>query len=154
MEKKGEFIRENDNGYKSNISVYRAKNCVDVNHNLNRHRDKARELLTSEEGQVHRGRRPIEPEAVFRQSNSNKGYDRFRHFNNDNTTDKVMMDFAIFAVSFNPEKLCRKIQNSGKEQAKTRNKPTFTGFILFCHPLNCKTGKNKILPQKYMPCAA
>lgn len=171
MEKKGEFIRESDNGYKSSISVYQARNCtgcplrclchkarenrtIDVNHNLNRHRDKTRELLTSEEGLVHRGRRPIEPEAVFGQSKSNKGYDRFRHFNNDNTTDKVMMDFAIFAVAFNLEKLYRKMQDNGKEQAKTKNKSTFTCFILFCHLLNRKVEKNRIPSQKDMPCAA
>ncbi|WP_313380450.1 IS1182 family transposase [Proteiniphilum saccharofermentans] len=171
MEKKGDIIRESDNGYKSSISLYHAKNCegcplrclchkakgnrtIDVNHNLNRHREKAREHLTSQEGLMHRSRRPIEPEAVFGQSKSNKGYDRFRHFNNDNTTDKVMMDFAIFAVAFNLEKLYRKMQDNGKEQAKTKNKSTFTCFILFCHLLNRKAEKNKIPSQKDMPCAA
>lgn len=86
---------------------------MEVNHNLNRLKDKARKYLTCEEGLMHRSRRPIEPEAVFGQSKCNKGYNRFRHFN-DNQTDRVMMDFAIFAVAFNLEKLHRKNKNTGK----------------------------------------
>ncbi|SFU64405.1 Transposase DDE domain-containing protein [Porphyromonadaceae bacterium KHP3R9] len=74
---------------------------MEVNHNLNRHKQKVRELLTSEEGFYHRSQRPIEPESVFGQTKSNKHYNRFRHFNKD----KVLMDFAIFAIAFNLGKL-------------------------------------------------
>ena len=67
-------------------------------------KQKARELLTSEEGIKHRGRRCIEPEAVFGQTKYNKAYKRFRHFGKD----KVNMDFAFFAIAFNIGKMCRK----------------------------------------------
>jgi hypothetical protein len=96
----------------------------------------------------------VEPEAVFGQSKSNKGYNRFRHFNNDNRMDKVLMDLAIFAVAFNLEKLYRKMQDNRKEQSKAKNKPTFTGFILFGYPRNREMEKNKIPIPNYMPHAA
>ena len=38
---------------------------IEVNHRNNELRAMARELLTSDEGLMHRSRRPIEPEAVF-----------------------------------------------------------------------------------------
>lgn len=118
MEKAGTTTRKSASGYVSNTSIYEAKNChgcplkclcnnakgnrrIEVNHNLNRHKQKARELLTSEEGRLHRSRRPIEPEAVFGQTKANKQYNRFRHFDKD----KVMMDFAIFAIAFNMGKM-------------------------------------------------
>ncbi|KAA6318962.1 hypothetical protein EZS27_031089 [termite gut metagenome] len=41
-----------------------------VNHNPNRHKEKVRKLLTSEEGLYHRSRRPIEPEGKQRQINN------------------------------------------------------------------------------------
>ena len=126
---------------------------MEVNHNLNRLRNKARERLTSEEGLMHRSRRPIEPEAVFGQSKSNKGYDRFRHFN-DEQTDRVMMDFAIFAVAFNLEKLHRKRQDAGKKQAKAKNNPFFTGFILFCQQENNRSVKIRTSAQHNMTYAA
>jgi hypothetical protein len=69
---------------------------IEINHNLNRHKEQVRKLLTSQEGLLYRSKRPIEPEAVFGQAKSNKAYNRFRHFNRDN--DKVKMDFAIFAL--------------------------------------------------------
>jgi hypothetical protein len=127
---------------------------IEVNHNLNRLRNKAREYLISREGLMHRSRRPIEPEAGCGQSKSNKGYDHFRHFNDENQTDRVMMDFAIFAVAFNLEKLYGKKQDSEKKQVKVKNKLSFTGFILICLRQNYKSEKIKISPQKHIPCAA
>jgi transposase len=133
MERTGTTIRKSASGYNSKISVYEAKNCqdcplrcmchnaktnrrIEINHNLNRHKQKVRELLTSEEGLLHRSRRPIEPEAVFGQTKSNKHYNRFRHFNKD----KVIMDFAIFAIAFNIEKMYRKSQKTGKNNRKSQ----------------------------------
>ena len=83
---------------------------IEINHNLNSHKNKARELLTSEEGLYHRSQRPIEPEAVFGQGKSNKAYNRFRHFGKD----LILMDYAIFATSFNLGKLCNKRQAMSK----------------------------------------
>ena len=82
---------------------------------------KARELLTSETGLKHRGRRCIEPEAVFGQVKSNMAYRRFRHFGKD----KVTMDFAFFAIAFNIKKLCSKI-------AKQTNNGIHPIFACFC----------------------
>jgi trehalose-phosphatase len=118
MNKIGKKRCKTDSGYTSTATIYEAKNCkgcplkclcsnakgnrrVEVNHNLNRHKQKARELLTCEEGIYHRSKRAIEPESVFGQTKSNKHYNRFRHFNKD----KVLMDFAIFAIAFNLGKL-------------------------------------------------
>ena len=82
----------------------RGNRIIEVNHQLQHYKQKARELLTSEEGIKHRGRRCIEPEAVFGQTKYNKAYKRFRHFGKD----KVNMDFAFFATAFNIGKMCRK----------------------------------------------
>ena len=71
-----------DAGYVSQVSVYRATRCkgcplrgrchkakgereIKVNHALNAYKEKIRTLLNSEEGIYHRGKRPVEPEAVF-----------------------------------------------------------------------------------------
>lgn len=82
----------------------RGNRIIEVNHQLQHYKQKARELLTSEEGIKHRGRRCIEPETVFGQTKYNKAYKRFRHFGKD----KVNMDFAFFAIAFNIGKMCRK----------------------------------------------
>ena len=113
------FVKTNDYGYESTITVYKAQNCtacslrgvcykaredqreIEVNHNLRRHKQIARENLTSEEGLIHRSRRPIEVEADFGQIKSNKHYNRFRHF----TQSKVEIDFAILAIAFNIRKI-------------------------------------------------
>ncbi|WP_289747639.1 IS1182 family transposase [uncultured Bacteroides sp.] len=120
-------------GYRSESARYRAQNCkgcplrclcykakgdrrtIEVNHRLNEYKRKARELLTSEEGLRHRGRRCIEPEAVFGQMKFNMAYRRFRHFGKD----KVSMDFAFFAIAFNLKKMCSKIEKQTKNGGNT-----------------------------------
>jgi len=112
-----------ENGYTTTIHRYEAQRCegcplrkqcttkvkgnrqLAVNHNLRRYKQKARELLNSEQGIEHRKRRSIEPEAVFGQMKFNKAYRRFRH----RGMDKVTMDFAIFAIAFNLQKLYRRL---------------------------------------------
>ena len=120
-------------GYRSENARYRAQNCkgcplrclcykakgdrrtIEVDHRLNEYKRKARELLTSEEGLKHRGRRCIEPEAVFGQMKFNMAYRRFRHFGKD----KVSMDFAFFAIAFNIKKMCSKIAKQTKNGGNT-----------------------------------
>ena len=114
MDKVGKRRKKTAGGNLSTTTVYEAKNCngcplkclcsnakgnrsIEVNHNLNCHKQKVRKLFTSEEGIYHRSQRSIEPESMFGQTKSNKHYNRFRHFNKD----KVLMDFAIFAIAFN-----------------------------------------------------
>ena len=109
-------------GYRTESAVYRAQRCegcplrwgcykkkrgdreIEVNHRLMEYKRKARERLTSERGQEHRSRRPIEPEAVFGQMKYNMQYKRFRHFGKD----KVTMDFAFFAIAFDIKKMAAK----------------------------------------------
>ena len=79
---------------------------IELNHRLRRYRQKAKELLCSEEGLKHRGQRCIEPEAVFGQMKNNMNYKRFRHFG----MDKVFMDFSFFAIAFNIKKMCAKME--------------------------------------------
>lgn len=128
MEHVGHRRTTSDNGYVSWIDTYAAQKCegcplrgqcfkskgnrvINVNHKLRKFKKKALELLTSEEGLRHRSRRPIEPEAVFGQMKTNKYYKRFRHAG----FAKVNMDFGIFAIAFNLQKLFR---NTNEELKK------------------------------------
>jgi len=84
MEKTGTTTttRKSDNEYISKISVYEAKSCqdcplkcmfhnaktnqrIEVNHNLNSHKQRTRELLTFQKDLLHRSRQPIVPKAIF-----------------------------------------------------------------------------------------
>ena len=153
MEKVGKGQRKSDSGYVSHTDIYEAKNCsgcslksrchsakgnrrIEVNYNLNRHKEAARRMLTSEEGIFHRRQRPIEPEAVFGQSKANKQYNRFRHFGKE----KVMMDFAIFAIAFNLLKMHRKKNQAAKKHQYIR----FYTYIFLFFFLNARNyGKDK-----------
>ena len=88
----------------------RGNRIIEVNHRLNQYKRQVRERLLSEEGVRHRGRRCIEPEAVFGQMKYNMAYRRFRHVGED----KVTMDFAFFAIAFNIKKMCAKLRKAGK----------------------------------------
>ena len=88
----------------------RGNRIIEVNHRLKQYKRQARERLSSEEGIKHRGRRCIEPEAVFGQMKYNMAYRRFRHVG----IDKVTMDFAFFAIAFNIKKMCAKLRKAGK----------------------------------------
>lgn len=133
MKKVGDTTRKTDSGYVSKISIYQAEYCngcplrclchksktnrrIEVNHNLNRHKQKVRELLTSPEGLYHRSQRPIEPEAVFGQTKYDKAYNRFRHFGQE----KVEADFALFATASNIGKLWRKINKQAEKEQKNQ----------------------------------
>ena len=127
-------------GYRSENARYRAQNCngcplrclcykakgdrrtIEVNHRLNGYKRKTRELLTSEEGLKHRGRRCVEPEAVFGQMKFNMAYRRFRHFGKD----KVTMDFAFFAIAFNIKKMCSKIAKQTQNGGNTHQNGLFS----------------------------
>lgn len=140
MRRVGTTHSRTGSGYSSESACYRAQNCkgcplrclcykakddqrtIEVNHRLNDYKRKASELLTSDEGLKHRGRRCIEPEAVFGQMKFNMAYRRFRHFGKD----KVTMDFAFFAIAFNIKKMCSKI---AKQTINEGNTPHFGLFI-------------------------
>ena len=122
MRRTGSRHKKSASGHVSERATYTAQNCkgcplrcrcfkahgdrrvIERNHHLEAYKRKAGELLTSEEGVRHRGRRCIEPEAVFGQMKYNMAYRRFRHTGKD----KVNMDFAFFAIAFNLKKMVAK----------------------------------------------
>ena len=122
----GQERRKTASGYISVKYRYEAQNCngcplrplctkavgnriIERNHRLEKYRRKAFNLLTSDEGLKQRGRRCIEPEAVFGQIKFDMAYRRFRHFGKD----KVEMDFAFFAIAFNLKKMIAKMKLGG-----------------------------------------
>ena len=146
-------------GYVAELARYRARRCdgcplrcrcfkgkgnrtIEVNHRLVKYRKQAAERLTSEEGIKYRGRRCIEPEAVFGQMKYDMNYKRFRHFG----IDKVNMDFAFFAVAFNIKKMCSKINKRGK--GKPFGATNTACFCLFMVLTTLETTKNRIITKK------
>lgn len=112
--------RVSDRGFVSNVSHYRAQRCdgcpmrgrcykangnreIEVNHNLQRHKQKVRENLTSEIGLIHRSNRPIEPEAVFGQIKYNRQFNRFRL----KGVDKITVEFGLIAIAHNILKMAK-----------------------------------------------
>ena len=76
------------------------RRTIEVNHRNNHFRAKARELLMSEEGLMHRSKRPIEPEAVFGNIKFNHGFKRFRL----KSTEKVSVEWGLVAIAHNLRK--------------------------------------------------
>lgn len=120
------FIREekrkSDAGYISLVSIYRAAKCggcpvrgicnkamgnrqIEVNHRLNRYKEKIRYLLNSEEGIFHRKKRPVEPEAVFADIKEAGKFRRFRLRGRNG----VYIEFGLKAIAHNIKKIatCR-----------------------------------------------
>ena len=130
-----EFVKQikekSDLGYESTKSVYRAKDCsrcplrsmcykgrhnartIEVNHRNNELRAMARELLTSDEGLMHRSRRPTEPEAVFGQIKYDNHFKRFSY----RGKRLVNAEFAAIAVAHNIRKMISKGYCVGSEVA-------------------------------------
>ena len=150
MSRTGTLQTRTEGGYISQSACYRAIRCkgcplrclcykakanqrtIRVNHRLNAYKRKACELLTSEEGIKERGRRCIEPEAVFGQMMSNMAYRRFRHMGKD----KVVMDFTFFAIAFNIKKLCSMMRKVDKKGRKASSYGKFAViFICYMHKL-------------------
>ena len=126
MQRVGTRHAKTESGYVVEYARYRAVRCegcplrclcfkakgnrtIELNHRLRIYKQKARELLCSEEGLKYRGQRCIEPEAVFGQIKFNMNYKRFRHFGKD----KVLMDFSFLAIAFNIKKMCTKMNKEG-----------------------------------------
>lgn len=106
------------NGFEQTISRYQAQNCegcplrggchkaegnriIEVNHNLNKLRNKEREKLMSEDGLRHRSQRPQDVEATFGNLKSNKGFKRFRL----RGLKKVETEFGLLALAHNLAKI-------------------------------------------------
>lgn len=118
----GQKKNKSDLGYISTLTRYQAQNCngcplrclchksiynriIEVNYKLNEYKYKARERLLSEQGIYHRGRRCIEPEAVFAQIKHNNQFNRFRL----RGLQKVNIEFTLVAIAHNLRKWAGKL---------------------------------------------
>jgi len=112
---------KSDLGYISTVTRYKAQNCnncplsclchksknnrvIEVNYKLNEYKKKARQRLLSEQGIYHRGKRCIEPEAVFAQIKHNSQFNRFRL----RGLEKVKLKFTLVAIAHNLRKWAKK----------------------------------------------
>lgn len=116
------FIRQEKrctaSGYQQTASIYRASRCegcplrgqchkskrdrqIEVNHTLDDYKERARGLLTSEQGLKHRSCRPVEPEAVFGQI---KECGKFRRLRLKGLTG-AKIEFGLKALAHNLRKL-------------------------------------------------
>ena len=136
MGQRMEFVginhRVSERGYHSEVSYYQAIRCegcplrgschkaqgnrkIEVNHNLQRHKNIARANLTSERGLMHRSRRPIEPEAVFGQIKANRKFNRFRL----RGLEGVAVEFGLISIALNISKMVKKPISEIKNSLKT-----------------------------------
>ena len=107
--------RHTESGFEQTVSIYRARRChgcplrakcykakgnrtIEVNHRLNAYKDMVRNLLTSEEGLMHRSRRP---EAVFGHIKANGMFKRFRLKGLSGTN----IEFGLKAIAHNLKKM-------------------------------------------------
>lgn len=105
-------------GYQQTYSVYQAKNCsrcplrgachkgktdrqIQINWNLRRLREKARQKLLSDQGVAHRSQRPVDVEAVFGNIKQNKNFTRFMLRGKDN----VLIEAGLIALAHNLAKM-------------------------------------------------
>lgn len=162
MTRTGTSHKTSASGYVSNRATYTAQNCegcplrclcfdasgdrrvIDWNHKQEAYRQKASELLTSEEGLRHRGKRCIEPEAVFGQIKYNMAYRRFRHIG----VDKVKMDFAFFAIAFNIKKMVAKMTKGGLFSYLRAYLTNITPYKLFIRLFFVEKQKLVVHPHK------
>jgi len=107
-------------GYQQTYSVYQAQNCkgcplrgvchksktdrkIQINWNLKRLKDKARQKLLSQQGVIHRSQRPVDVEAVFGNIKQNKHFTRFMLRGKDN----VLIEAGLIALAHNLAKMGR-----------------------------------------------
>lgn len=118
MEHIGQRTRKTASGYIQQLDRYQAQNCegcplraschkskhnriIEINHQLNQYRAKAKEKLTSEQGIERRKKRPCEIEAVFGILKQNRQFTRlsFRGL------EKAEMEVGLHAIAHNFRKL-------------------------------------------------
>lgn len=120
MTKQYETYSKTKSGYQQTYSVYQAKNCkgcplrgachksktdrkIQINWNLKRLKDKARQKLLSDQGVAHRSQRPVDVEAVFGNIKQNKKFTRFML----RGKDKVLIEAGLIALAHNLAKMGR-----------------------------------------------
>jgi transposase len=122
LEKTGTGKRKTENGYETELTYYKAKNCngcplrgvchkaqseriITFNKRLKELKKKAKERLLSDEGIKHRKKRAIEPESVFGQIKSNNSFTRFTL----KGLKKVYLEFGLIALAHNLRKYAKKV---------------------------------------------
>lgn len=155
MAKVGEHKKRSELGYLSKVSVYQAQRCegcplrgmchksnnnrtIEINHNLRRHKAKARERLLSEEGVRLRGQRAIEPEAVFGQLKSNNKFNRLRL----RSLRKVDIDLGLASIAHNLRKMAQKVAKNPSNKALNQYLIT---VIEYCRILTTTNNENTYL---------
>jgi len=113
----GNINKKTPAGYSQVITRYQARNCsgcplrgvchknqgnriIEVNHNLTRLKQKAEELLLSEDGIKHRKKRPCDVEPVFGNIKHNHSFRRFML----RGKEKVMVETGLLALAHNLRK--------------------------------------------------
>lgn len=117
MANAGTYTKTTANGYGQTITKYRAQNCegcplrgichkakgnreIEINHELNRLKRKAKALLNTEEGIRHRKQRPVDVEPVFANIKSNHHFKRFML----RGVEKVNIEAGLLALAHNLRK--------------------------------------------------
>jgi transposase/endonuclease III len=117
----GTITKTTTTGFKQQITLYQAKNCqgcplrgvchkakgnrtIEINHNLNRLKHKADELLLSEDGIKHRKQRPCDVEPVFGNIKSNHHFKRFML----RGIKKVNIETGLLALAHNLRKKAKR----------------------------------------------
>lgn len=117
MHKTHESTKTTQAGYIQQLSHYQAQNCegcplrgicfkaqgnrsIERNHNLERHKEKIRELLTSQTGIQKRKRRSADVEPVFAQMKHNNNFRRFLL----KGIQKTELEFGLMALAHNLRK--------------------------------------------------
>jgi len=120
MPKSYETTTRKKSGYQQIVSVYIAQNCegcpvrgvchkgkenreIKFNHNLKKHKDKAKDKLLSDQGVAHRSQRPVDVEAVFGNIKQNKKFTRFNLRGKDN----VLIEAGLIALAHNLAKMAK-----------------------------------------------
>ena len=134
----GSSINVTATGYEQHVKNYQAKNCegcplrvvchqgkgnriIEVNHNLNRLKQKAWERLNSEDGVAHRKQRCHDVEPVFGNIKSNHHFNRFML----RGKQKVAIEFGLLALA----------QNIRKKVAENIEKALQKGFLCLYTPI-------------------
>lgn len=117
MNKTHQSKRTTEAGYTQHLSHYQAQNCegcplrgqcfkakgnrsIERNHNLERHKERTRELLLNEKGIQKRKQRTADVEPVFAQLKHNNGFRRFSL----KGIKKVELEFGLMAIAHNLRK--------------------------------------------------
>lgn len=117
IQKTHQSKRTTEAGYQQSLSHYQAQNCegcplrgqcfkakgnrsIERNHNLERHKQRTRELLLSETGIQKRKQRTADVEPVFAQLKHNNGFRRFSL----KGLEKVELEFGLMALGHNLRK--------------------------------------------------